>query len=53
LESSLIKTRKGLVDLTVIHALNLALDKQAIIHAVFNDYASPLNGPLPQSLILN
>ena len=37
-------------DQTVIKAFNLAIDKDAIIQSVFNGYAHPLNGPLPESL---
>lgn len=36
-------------DPAVIRALNLAVDKTVITHTVFNDYATPLQGPLPQS----
>ncbi len=41
---------KAFSDPAVIRALNLAVDKTAITHAVFNDYANPLHGPLPQSI---
>ncbi len=41
---------KAFSDPAVIRALNLAVDKTAIAHAVFNDYANPLHGPLPQSI---
>lgn len=50
MESSSVKTKNKIFsDPTVIRALNLAIDKSAITHAVFNDYANPLQGPLPQS----
>lgn len=41
---------KAFSDPAVVRALNLAVDKTAITHAVFNDYANPLHGPLPQSI---
>ena len=34
-------------DQTVVKALNLAVDKNAIIQSVFEGYAAPLSGPLP------
>lgn len=34
-------------DQTVVKALNLAVDKSAIIQSVFDGYAVPLSGPLP------
>lgn len=37
-------------DPTVITALNLGIDKHAIIDSVFKGYATPLDGPLPQSV---
>ncbi len=44
---------KAFTDPAVIRALNLALNKTAITHDVFSDYASPLHGPLPQSIDLS
>jgi peptide/nickel transport system substrate-binding protein len=37
-------------DPTVIRALNLAVDRSAVINTVFAGYAHPLQGPLPQSV---
>jgi peptide/nickel transport system substrate-binding protein len=36
-------------DAAVTQALNLGIDKQALIDSIFKGYASPLSGPLPQS----
>ena len=35
-------------DQTVVKALNLSVDKNALIRSVFDGYAVPLSGPLPQ-----
>lgn len=35
---------------SVITALNIAIDKKELIDGVFNGFAHPLNGPLPQSI---
>ncbi len=38
---------KRFADAAVIRAVNLAIDRQAIIDAVFAGYAHPISGPLP------
>lgn len=38
---------KLFADASVVRAINLAIDRQAIIDAVFAGYAHPISGPLP------